>query len=310
MNNKILVVVDQSYFEYYVLFGAVNKFMKRKPDEAKMLIKAPEDTDQSNLPDLLVSSTFRKILKEMTMKRCEVLDWVLKQNFQDEFDMADQIDIVFAQDDRVSKSFRKDIYPEYKLQRAFAPKSFKTQPIKEYINNVIFKDLDVEEKYGYRFVKVDGAEGDDVIATIMKSLDGYMLKILFASDKDFLQIDSIKQFDLSGKEVLRKWGDEVLSAHDFLMMKILLGDVSDNIPKVFDKVGPKKALKLIHDNAALKAKLKENQASAKQFKMNKQLICFSEIPKELNDRILEKVNEKVFTLKHEKDIDLAEFMTL
>ena len=310
IKNKILVVCDQSYFEYYVLFGAVNKFMKRKPDEAKMLIKAPEDTDQSNLPDLLVSSTFRKILKEMTMKRCEVLDWVLKQNFQDEFDMADQIDIVFAQDDRVSKSFRKDIYPEYKLQRAFAPKSFKTQPIKEYINNVIFKDLDVEEKYGYRFVKVDGAEGDDVIATIMKSLDGYMLKILFASDKDFLQIDSIKQFDLSGKEVLRKCGDEVLSAHDFLMMKILLGDVSDNIPKVFDKVGPKKALKLIHDNAALKAKLKENQASAKQFKMNKQLICFTEIPKELNDRILEKVNEKVFTLKHEKDIDLAEFMTL
>ena len=310
IKNKILVVCDQSYFEYYVLFGAVNMFMKRKPDEAKTLIKAPEDTDQSNLPDLLVSSTFRKILKEMTMKRCEVLDWVLKQNFQDEFDMADQVDIVFAQDDRVSKSFRKDIYPEYKLQRAFAPKSFKTQPIREYINNVIFKDLDVEEKYGYRFVKVDGAEGDDVIATIMKSLDGYMLKILFASDKDFLQIDGIKQFDLSGKEVVRKWGDEVLSAHDFLMMKILLGDVSDNIPKVFDKVGPKKALRLIHDNTALKAKLKENQASAKQFKMNKQLICFSEIPKELKDRILEKVNEKVFTLKQEKDIDLAEFMTL
>ena len=310
MNSKILVVVDQSYFEYYVLFGAVNKFQKRKPNEARTLIKAAEDTDQSNLPDLLVSSTFRKILKEMTMKRCEVLDWVLKQNFQDEFDMADQVDIVFAQDDRVSKSFRKDIYPEYKLQRAFAPKSFKTQPIKEYINNVIFKDLDVEEKYGYRFVKVDGAEGDDVIATIMKSLDGYILKILFASDKDFLQIDGIKQFDLSGKEVLRKWGDEELSAHDFMMMKLLLGDVSDNIPKVFDKVGPKKALKLIHDKEALKAKLKENQASAKQYKMNKKLICFSEIPKELRDKILEKVNEKVFTLKQEKDIDLAEFMTL
>lgn len=308
--NKILVVVDCSYFQYYVLFGAVNKFMKKKPDEAKVLIKAPEDTDQSNLPDLLVSSAFRKILKEMTMKRCEVLDWVLKQNFQDELDMADQIDIVFCEDDRVSKSFRKDIYPEYKLQRAFAPKSFKIQPIKDYIRNVIFKDLDVEEKYGYRFVKVDGAEGDDVIATVMQSLEGYMLKVLFASDKDFLQIDDIKQFDLSGKEVVRKWGDEVLSAHDFLMMKLLLGDVSDNIPKVFDKVGPKKALKLIHDNDALKAKLKENQASAKQFKMNKQLICFSEIPKELKDRILEKVNEKVFTLKQEKDIDLAEFMTL
>ena len=310
MNNKILVCVDASYAEYYILFGAVSKFMKRKPDEAKLLIKPPEETDQNNLPDLLVSSTFRKILKEMTMKRCEVLDWVLKQNFQDEFDVADQVDIIFAQDDKVSKSFRKDIYPEYKLQRAFAPKSFKIQPIKEYINNIIFKDLDVEERYGYRFVKVDGAEGDDVIATIMQSLDGYMLKVLFASDKDFLQIDGIKQFDLSGKEVVRKWGDEKLSAHDFMMMKLLLGDVSDNIPKVFDKVGPKKALKLIHDNDALKAKLKKNQASAKRFKMNKKLICFSEIPKELKDKILEKVNEKVFTLKQEKDIDLAEFMTL
>ena len=309
--RKILVVCDNSYFEYYVLFGAVNQFMKRKPDEAKLLIKDPKETDQENLPDLLTSSTFRKILKEMTMKRCEVIDWVLKQNFQDELDMADQIDIVFAQDDRVSKSFRKTLYPEYKLQRAFAPKSFKTQPIKDYISNVIFKDLDVEAKYGYRFVKVDGAEGDDVIATVMQSLEGYMLKVLFASDKDFLQIDGIKQFDLSGKEVKRIVANEELSAHDFLMMKLLLGDASDNIPKVFDKVGPKKALKLIRDKDALKAKLKESQASAKQFKLNKQLICFSEMPKELKDKILEAVNEKVFSLKPaEQDVDLAEFMTL
>ena len=123
---------------------------------------------------------------------------------------------------------------------------------------MIFKDLDVENKYGYRFVKVDGAEGDDVIATIMQSLDGYMLKVLFASDKDFLQIDGIKQFTLDGKEVKRIIANEELSAHDFLMMKLLLGDGSDNIPKVFNGVGPKKALKLIHDIDALKAKLKEN----------------------------------------------------
>lgn len=310
-NNKILVVCDSSYFEYYVLFGSVNQFIKRKPDEAKILIKDPKETDQQNLPNLLTNSAFCKILKEMTMKRCEVLDWVLKQNFQDELDMADQIDIVFAQDDKLSKSFRKELYPEYKLQRAFAPKSFQTQPIKDYISNVIFKDLDVENKYGYRFVKVDGAEGDDVIATIMQSLDGYMLKVLFASDKDFLQIDGIKQFTLDGKEVKRIIANEELSAHDFLMMKLLLGDGSDNIPKVFNGVGPKKALKLIHDIDALKAKLKENQASAKQFALNKQLICFSEIPQQLKTLILEKVNEQVFSLKPtEKDIDLAEFMTL
>lgn len=288
--NKILVVVDASYFEYYCLFGASNQFMKRKPLEAKTLIKPADEVDQKHLPSLLVSDSFKKILKQMVMKRCEVLDWVLKQNFRDELDIADQVDIVFAEDDRVSKSFRKELYPEYKLQRAFVPKSYKTQDIKDYIMNVIFKDLDVESQYGYRFVKVDNAEGDDVIATVMESLDGYVLKVLFASDKDFLQIDGIHQFDLAGKEVKRIVCDQELTAHEFMMMKLLLGDGSDNIPKVFDGVGPKKALKLIRDKDALKAKLKESQHAAKQFKLNKQLICFSEIPQQLKDKILETVN--------------------
>ena len=248
----------------------------------------------------------------MTMRRCEVLDWVLRQNFQDEIDIADQVDTIFAMDDRVSKSFRKEIYPEYKLQRAFCPKSYQIQPIKDYIFNVIFKELDVENSYGYRMVKVDNAEGDDVIACIMNKLNGYMLKVLFASDKDFLQIDGIRQFDLKGKEVKRIIADEELSAKDFLLVKLLLGDGSDNIPKVFDGVGPKKVLKLIHDKDLLKKKLKENQNSVKQYKLNEQLISFAKIPTNLKDTILEKVNEAVFEFNKakESDIDLSEFMEL
>ena len=248
----------------------------------------------------------------MTMRRCEVLDWVLRQNFQDEIDIADQVDTIFAMDDRVSKSFRKEIYPEYKLQRAFCPKSYQIQPIKDYIFNVIFKELDVENSYGYRMVKVDNAEGDDIIACIMNKLNGYMLKVLFASDKDFLQIDGIRQFDLKGKEVKRIIADEELSAKDFLLVKLLLGDGSDNIPKVFDGVGPKKVLKLIHDKDLLKKKLKENQNSVKQYKLNEQLISFAKIPTNLKDTILEKVNEAVFEFNKakESDIDLSEFMEL
>ena len=144
-NNKILTVVDTSYFCYYIIFGAVNEFVKRYSDDAKHWIKPAEEVDQQNLPNLLNCDSFRRVLKKMTMRRCEVIDWVMRQNFQDDIDAADRIDIIFAMDDRVSNSFRKRLYPDYKAQRALTPKQFQIQPIKDYIINVIFKDLNVEE---------------------------------------------------------------------------------------------------------------------------------------------------------------------
>ena len=311
-NNKILTVVDTSYFCYYIIFGAVNEFVKRYSDDAKHWIKPAEEVDQQNLPNLLNCDSFRRVLKKMTMRRCEVIDRVMRQNFQDDIDAADRIDIIFAMDDRVSNSFRKRLYPDYKAQRALTPKQFQIQPIKDYIINVIFKDLNVEEEHGYKIVKVDGAEGDDVIACIMRNYNDYMLKILFASDKDFLQLDNVRQFGLDGKEVLRKVDKEILSPNDFLLYKIIVGDGSDNIPKVFERVGCKKALKLIHDKDKLRADLKEKQDSAKRFMLNKKLISFAEMPNELVSTILEKVNEKMFEIENASrtDFDFADFMNM
>lgn len=310
--NKLLVVVDTSYFLYYVIFGAVSRFQKRYPKEASLWIKPAEEVDQENLPDLLNCVNFRKILKEMTMKRCEVIDWVLKQNFQDDLDAADQIDYIFAMDDKVRNSFRKELYPEYKAQRALGLKQYKVQPIKDYITGTIFKELDVETKYGYKLVKVDGAEGDDVIAIIMKSLNGYMRKILFASDHDFLQIENVDQYDLRGKHVLPVVGNTQVSSSQYLLSKILLGDGADNIPKVFKGVGPKKALNLIMDPIKLDEMLKESQDSANQYILNEKLISFDKIPKDLHDRILESVNEQMYKLEKisQDEIDLSMFMEL
>ena len=41
--------------------------------------------------------------------------------------------------------------------------------------------------------------------------------------------------------------------------------------------------------------LKENAESARQYKLNKRLIAFSEIPKELSDRIYEQFNKTVYS---------------
>lgn len=52
---------------------------------------------------------------------------------------------------------------------------------------MLLKDFIDENKYGYHLVKVDGAEGDDVIATALTKLkDKYIGTMLIASDHDFL----------------------------------------------------------------------------------------------------------------------------
>ena len=57
---------------------------------------------------------------------------------------------------------------------------------------------------------------------------------------------------MAGKEVKCEVAGDKVTPEEFLLVKILLGDVSDNIAKVFKGVGPKKAMKLVHDKARLK----------------------------------------------------------
>ncbi len=294
--NKMLVCVDASYWMYYTVFGSISEFQKKSPSEAAYWIKPAEEVDQKNLPDLLGCDTYKRILKKFVMKRCETIDWHLRGHFQNEIDTMDKIDIVFVMDDFTCKSFRKELYPQYKAQRKLVPKSYDMYKIRNYVFDVIFKELELEEKYGYKFISVAGAEADDIIAIAMnKCSDDYMIKVLFASDHDFVQLENVKQIDLFGKEVQCKIGNIEVTPQEYLLGKILLGDGADNIGKVFKGVGPKKAINLIRNKDKLKEMLKENAESARQYKLNKQLIAFSEIPEELSDRICEEFSKTVYS---------------
>lgn len=185
--KKFLIVIDGSYFDYVNLFASVKTFTDRYPEDAAVWIKPADECDQKNLPNLLNCDNYKKCLKQQVMWKLESVEDVAKTNFQQEMDECDSIDIVFAMDDKLSNSFRKALYPEYKAHRALVKRQFQLQPIKDYIVDVIFKELDVEHQYGYHLVKVDGAEGDDVIATtILRLRDNYAGMFLIASDHDFL----------------------------------------------------------------------------------------------------------------------------
>lgn len=297
-NNKILVVIDGSYFMYYVLYGAVNQFFNKHRQEYDTIVKPARETDQKALPSLLISDTFKKELKQSLMKRCEFLDFVLQKNFQKELDEARSCTFIFALDDYVSNSFRRQQYPEYKATRKLALKSYSTSDIQEYMVKVLFPEMDILNRYGYHNLKVDGAEGDDVIACIMNNFSDYSLKVLFASDHDFCQLEGIRQFDLRGNPVVPKInykGDIVeIAPKTALMMKIIMGDGSDNIPSIAERMGPMTAYKYANDRNLLKKLLTENKSAAKKFLLNRSLIDFNKIPKDLSNKIIEEAS-KIFT---------------
>ncbi len=148
--------------------------------------------------------------------------------------------------DTGEKTFRDELYPEYKANRKETPDELKSQ-IPEIIKAV--------EKFGLSSLTKENYEADDVIGTLCekmrknKDLDVYIL----SGDKDLLQLvgDNVKaiankkgvsDFKIYDKEAVKeKWGvypERIVDLFSFL------GDSSDNIPGV-KGIGQKGAVKLL-----------------------------------------------------------------
>lgn len=305
-----MVIVDGSYLIYYSLFSAVNKWLNDDAThfEASSVIKPPDETDQSNLPNLLLYPSFKEALRKSVMSRFAAVDQVLKSNYQEELDMVDTIHIILAEDAPLQYSFRKKMFPEYKAQRRAVPKSYDVYRIKAYVYDVLFDELNLEKTMGITRIRINGAEGDDVIAVALMNATperGYVRRVLFSSDHDFLQLENVEQWDLSSNRVLRESllgkkkmeemlkNGETIDPKTFLLTKILMGDISDNIPHVKDKVGPIKSYKYACDKDALKQMLLEDQDAAKRFLLNKKLIDFNQMPAELSSMIYENIEKEI-----------------
>lgn len=145
--------------------------------------------------------------------------------------------------DAKGKTFRDEIYPEYKANRRETPAELIVQF--PYIHEII-ADL------GIPVIIQEGVEADDVIATIAKKYAAAGHKILIATgDKDFAQIvdDNItlvntmtnEQLDREG--IITKYG---ITPEQFIDYLSLIGDTIDNVPGVH-KCGPKTAQKWLKE---------------------------------------------------------------
>ncbi|MES2047352.1 MAG: DNA polymerase I [Pseudomonadota bacterium] len=141
--------------------------------------------------------------------------------------------------DAKGKTFRDDLYPEYKAQRAPMPDDLRQQilPIHEAVLAM-----------GWPILMVEGVEADDVIGTLAVTASEQGLKtIVSTGDKDMAQlvnanvglINTMSNEKLDEAGVLAKFGVPPNRIIDYLT---LIGDTVDNVPGVM-KCGPKTALK-------------------------------------------------------------------
>ena len=170
--------------------------------------------------------------------------------------------------DAKGKTFRNDMYPEYKANRPPMPDDLRSQiaPLHEIIAAM-----------GLPLLVIEGVEADDVIGTLSHQATALgMETVISTGDKDMAQlvnqhvrlINTMTNVEMDEAGVIEKFGVRPDQIIDYLA---LMGDKVDNIPGV-EKCGPKTAvkwltaypsLKEVMENAdAVKGKVGENLRAA------------------------------------------------
>ncbi len=163
------------------------------------------------------------------------------------FAAAGPDDIFVCVFDASRKTFRQDIYPEYKANRDETPADLITQSV------MVRRGLG---EMGVPVLCIPNVEADDVIATLATQNCQIADKTrIMTGDKDLMQLvsdciflyDGMKQKTIGRNEVIEKFG---VPPERVVDVQSLMGDSSDNVPGVRG-IGPKKAAELINEFGSL-----------------------------------------------------------
>ena len=161
--------------------------------------------------------------------------------------------------DAKGKTFRSDVYSDYKANRPPMPDDLREQlaPLKEICQSI-----------GFPLIEIGGVEADDVIATLVRIAKEKGFKSVISSlDKDLMQLvedpistmmNTMTHQIFDEQKVFDKFGVKPNQIRDMLA---LVGDTSDNIPGV-PKVGIKTAAKWLNEFGDI-GKIIENADSIK-----------------------------------------------
>jgi hypothetical protein len=210
-------------------------------------------------------------------------------------------DIVIACDNR--HYWRREYFPNYKANRKKARQEsgFDWSAIFEALHQI---RSELQEHFPYPVIDVDGAEADDVIATLAEysqtsNTDGLLPSaepfLIMSGDHDFEQLQkysNVKQY----APVQKKWVKLTETPEAVLMEHIIMGDKGDGVPNilsnddVFITGGRQRPMK--KDKVAEWKKMKPedfitNDEMWRNFQRNRELVDLSRIPDDIKEAIID-----------------------
>ncbi len=181
---------------------------------------------------------------------------------------ADYLAVIF---DTARKTFRNDIYPEYKANRSEPPEDLIPQfPLIR----------EATEAFNVPAMELSGYEADDLIATYARqAIEAGDQVTVMSSDKDLMQLvrngvimrDPIKNGEIGPDQVAEKFG---VGPDKVIEVQALAGDSVDNVPGV-PGIGVKTAAQLINEYGDLETLL-ERAGEIKQPKRRENLQEFAD----------------------------------
>jgi 5'-3' exonuclease len=218
--NKTLpvILVDTSYWLYYRYFALRAWYKKAFPDSTR---DANFDMEHNWLEDTIFMNKFRKLfidnIKTLVRKYKSVMT-----------------NVVFCIDCSYKDIWRNSLISDYKATRpeSLKKKGFNSFNVFSHMKKDYLPELQVQ--YGVKILYNPKCEADDVIGHLAPLLisSGFPMVYVIANDNDYLQIcnsrikminGNISQINISSSNYLSDDGER------YLIRKILLGDISDNI---------------------------------------------------------------------------------
>lgn len=244
--NKPLILIDASYYVFYRYFATLKWYNIQKKEFTET------EFNNSFLKHLL--SDLKKIIKK----------WKSVNN-----------NLIFCLDCARTKIWRNEYFSEYKSTRVL------NNNFNQNIFNVFYNYL--KEK-NLITINCDKLEADDIVYLTYTAVKNDFDKIvIITNDNDYLQLisDNTEIVNMQFKNILTR--TKLTSSNSILTFKALLGDKSDNIPKVGSGINKDTAIKMANDENMLKTWLDNNNLHEK-YEFNLQLISFEYIPIELQKK--------------------------
>lgn len=205
-------------------------------------------------------------------------------------------DMILCYDDK--NYWRRQVFPYYKQNRKTERENSKYDWDKVFSVLNIIRD-EIRDNFPYQVIQVQGAEADDVIASLVKLNDERDVPeptLILSADKDFIQLhkyDSVRQYD----PIRNRWIEHE-DPVQYLQEHIIKGDRSDGIPNILTcddaivtgKPQKKMSRDKITSLASMNPEKFTNYIRLRNWKRNAELIDFSKIPEEIEVRIIDIFN--------------------